>query len=214
MQWDFRLAIQDLHNMGLLDVLLPFFLIFTVVFAILQRSNILGQPDEARKYNVIVALVIGFLVIIPHVLYNPYSSGPYLNIAGTQLPDVVFIINNAIPSISIWIIGVLMVMILLGLFGKEINLWIAPLSTMIFIAAVAIVFYTFAVAANWLQAPYWLNFLNDRGNQSVILILLIFGIVIWFVVGKPGGGAVPREGFFKKLGEAIQSAVGPGAGRP
>jgi len=208
MQWDFRQAIIDLKEVGLLDIILPFFLIFTVIYAILQRSNILGAPEEARKFNVIVAMVIGFLVIVPHVLYgDPYGQSSTLSISvgGRYLPDVVNIINNAVPSISVWIIAILMLLILLGMFGQNIELWQRPLSTWIFIAAAIIVFYVFAVAANWLQAPEWLGWLGERGNQAVILILLIFGIVIWFVVSPGAGGK--KKGLWDSLAEAIQGSV-------
>ena len=75
----------------LTDILLPFLLIFTVIFAILQRSKILGI--DRKNFNVVVALVIGLLVIIPHITGTyPYDR------------DVVNILNNAIPQISIFII--------------------------------------------------------------------------------------------------------------
>ncbi|MBW2995073.1 hypothetical protein KY312_01870 [Candidatus Woesearchaeota archaeon] len=210
MVWNFRQAIQDLSYMGFFDIILPFFLIFTVIYAILQRSNILGSPEEARKFNVIVAMVIGLLVIVPHVMWgDPTGQSPYLSVgsvAGRPVPDVVNIINRAVPQISVWIIAVLMLMILLGMFGSKIELWQRPMSTWIFVAAVIIVFYTFAVAANWLNTPEWLSWLRDRGNQAVLLILLIFGIVIWFVVApeKPKG-----QGLGQKIGEAFEKIVKP-----
>ena len=208
MVWDFRQAIRDLQQMGLFDVILPFFLIFTVIYAILQRSKILGEPEEARKFNVIVAMIIGFLVVAPHVLYGDptgQSSTLSVSVGGRYLPDVVNIMNNAIPSISIWIIAILMLLILLGMFGTDIDLWNRPLSTWIFIAAVLIVFYTFAVAANWFQAPEWLSWLRDRSNQAVILILLIFGVVIWFVISPER--AKKKKGLWESLGGAIEKAV-------
>jgi hypothetical protein len=208
MVWDFRQAIRDLTDMGLLDIVLPFFLIFTVIYAILNRSNILGEKGEAKKFNVIVAMVIGFLVVVPHVMYGDPTGGSAnlsLSVGERQLPDVVNIINAAIPGISIWIIGILMLMILLGMFGGNIDLWQKPLSTWIFFAAVIIVFYTFAVSANWVSTPDWLNWLSDRGNQAVILILLIFGIVIWFVVSADTPNK--KGGIWSDLGEAISKSV-------
>jgi hypothetical protein len=205
---DFRQAIIDLKQMGLLDIILPFFLIFTVIYAILQRSNILGPPGEARKFNVIVAMVMGFLVIVPHVLYGDpsgQSASLSISVGGRYLPDVVNIINNAVPSIAIWIIAVLCLMILLGMFGSQIDLWDRPLSTWIFLGAAGIVFYTFAVAANWLQAPNWLGFLRDRGNQAVLLILLFFGIVVWFVVAPEKKKGTP--GVLESLFSAIKQGV-------
>jgi hypothetical protein len=217
MQWDFRTAIRDLADIGLLDIILPFFLIFTVIYAILERSHILGPTGTARRFNVIVAMVIGFLVIVPHVLYGDptgQSSNLSIQVGGKYLPDVVNIINNAIPAISIWIIAVLMLMILIGMFGADIEIMGTSLGSWIFLGAVAIVFYTFAVAANWLQAPNWLSWLNYRSNQAVILILLIFGVVIWFVVSPERGR---KKGGLQGVLDAIQSAIrpqAPGGGTP
>src|SRR3990170_8188000 len=43
------------------DLVLPFLLVFAVVFAILQKSEILGK--ERRQTDAIVALVVGLLVV-------------------------------------------------------------------------------------------------------------------------------------------------------
>ena len=50
-----------LTNPFFTNVILPFLLIFTVIFAILEKTSLLGQ---GKKYaNIIVALVVGFLFI-------------------------------------------------------------------------------------------------------------------------------------------------------
>ena len=44
-------AIMQLQQMGVLDVLLPFLLVFTIVFAVLQKTKILGTEkvgDEQK----------------------------------------------------------------------------------------------------------------------------------------------------------------------
>ena len=43
------------------NAVLPFLLVFVVIFAILQKSKILG--DEKKQIDAIVALVIGLIVI-------------------------------------------------------------------------------------------------------------------------------------------------------
>ena len=39
-------GIQSLNELGLSDVLLPFLLIFTIMFAVLQKTKVLGKDDE------------------------------------------------------------------------------------------------------------------------------------------------------------------------
>ena len=45
-----------LESYGFTDALLPFLLIFTIVFAVLQKTNILGK--DKKNFNVILALVL------------------------------------------------------------------------------------------------------------------------------------------------------------
>jgi hypothetical protein len=58
------MAVKDtlvfLEKIGLTDVILPFLLVFTVVYGVLQRSKVLGKQ---RKIDAIVALVIGLFVV-------------------------------------------------------------------------------------------------------------------------------------------------------
>lgn len=56
-----NMAETFLSNPLFVEVLLPFVLVFTVVFAILQKSEILGK--EKRQIDAIVALVIGLIVV-------------------------------------------------------------------------------------------------------------------------------------------------------
>ncbi|GAG35226.1 unnamed protein product, partial [marine sediment metagenome] len=55
--------IRVLESWGLTDVLLPFLLIFVVMFAILQKTRILGE--DKKRFNMVIALVIGLMVVIP-----------------------------------------------------------------------------------------------------------------------------------------------------
>jgi len=65
------MALRDvliaIEQIGLTDVILPFILVFTVVFAVLQRSKVLGADEKGNpkaNYNAMVALVIAFFVLI------------------------------------------------------------------------------------------------------------------------------------------------------
>ncbi|MDA1196333.1 MAG: hypothetical protein O2779_00005 [Nanoarchaeota archaeon] len=97
-----------LEEWGLSDVMLPFLLVFVVFFAILEKTNILGE--RARKYNLVIALVIALMVVVPHVtgLY-PVNKDP------------VDIFNEAIPSISIVIVAAMGVLILIGTMGGKVS---------------------------------------------------------------------------------------------
>ena len=65
----FREIINFFDNIGIFDVVLPFLLVFTIVFALLERTKVFGVEDiEGRKYtkknlNSVAAFVIAFLVV-------------------------------------------------------------------------------------------------------------------------------------------------------
>ena len=58
---NFIWVIQTLENQGLTDVLLPFLLIFTIVFAVFQKTEILGKGK--KNFNGVIALVIALATV-------------------------------------------------------------------------------------------------------------------------------------------------------
>ena len=65
----FRNAIDFLNVVGVYDVILPFLLVFTIVFAILEKTKILGIEKAGDKVytkknlNAMVAFISSFLVV-------------------------------------------------------------------------------------------------------------------------------------------------------
>lgn len=172
---DFVQVIQMLEGFGLTDALLPFLLIFTLIFAILQKVKIFGKEKEKKGINVVVALIIGLLVVIPHVT-NDYPAGK----------DVVEIMNSAIPNVSLVVVAILMVLILLGVFGSEVDIAGSSLSGWIALAAFLAVSFIFGRSAGWFTSfPSWLGWLDDPETQALVVVLLVFGILIWFVTKEP-----------------------------
>ncbi len=179
---DFREFFAYLDSIGVADALVPFFLIFTIVFAVLERAKVLG---DRKNFNVIVALAIGLIVVIPHVM-GTYPPGS----------DVVDIINSAIPNVSVIIIAIILFLVLIGTFGVKM-----PLGEGVYIFALlslAAIVYIFGNAAGWWSGiPSWL----DGDTQALLLIILVFGIVIWFITGGGGGGV---SGGFGKIREGLE----------
>ena len=174
-----------LDNWGVSDVLLPFLLVFTIVYAVLAKTKILG---EAKNLNIVLAIVLGLVFVIPHVT------------GGFTTYDPVLVINQALPSVSIVAIAIIMVLILVGLFGVAPG-WSGPLTTWIMISAVAAVVIIFGSAVGWWSGWNWFTDLFGQDAVSLVVILLVFGIIIAFITGggKTQGDKV--EGIFSKLGE-------------
>lgn len=179
--------IYQLDNMGLRDLLLPFILFFTILFAILQKIKIFGT--DSKKYNSIIALVISLTIVIPHVLgqYPPDR-------------DVINIINTALPSVALTIVAIVCVLLLIGMFGAGEMEWIAsPFTGVITLAAIAIVALIFGNAANWWQIPDMLYFLRDPQLQALLVIVIVFWFVIKMVTSEEKEGHGNENGLANLL---------------
>jgi hypothetical protein len=183
-------AIESLVESGFMDVFLPFMLIFVIVFAVLQKSHILGKDEEKRKYNVILALVMGLSVVIPHVI-GRYPVGS----------DPVLIINNVLPNISLIMLGVISFLLIIGVFGANIKIGNTNMTSIIVIFSAIAVISTFGVAAGWFgDLPVWLRFLEDESTQMMFVTILIMGIIISFITSPPK--KEKKNNFFKDMLEA------------
>ncbi|MBN2052097.1 hypothetical protein JW756_01220 [Candidatus Woesearchaeota archaeon] len=164
----FENFIVMLDAWGVTDVLLPFILVFTIVFATMQKTKILGEGK--KNFNVIIALVMGLGVVIPHVVGRyPFNFDP------------VDVINTALPQVSIILVAILMLLLIIGVFGNEIDFAGTPLSGWIVIIAIIAVVGIFGSSVGWFRLPLWLLFLQDPELQALIVMILIFGIIIYFI---------------------------------
>jgi hypothetical protein len=166
----FQEFFANLEAWGFTDVLLPFILVFTIVFAALQKTKILGEGK--KQFNVIIALVMGAAIIFPHV------TGSYMDLIGF---DPVVTINAALPQVSIILVAIIMVLLIIGVFGNELEFANTPLSGWVVLLAFVAVAVIFTSSMGWFSLPDWLYFLNDPQIQSLIIMILVFGLIIWFV---------------------------------
>ena len=188
----FQNFIATLDMIGVTDVLLPFVLIFTIVFATLQKTKILGEGK--RQFNVIVSLVMAFSVVIPHVVGGyPFTFDP------------VDLINRALPQVSIVIVAIVMLLLIIGVFGGDTKVFGTSLSGIVVLFAIVAVVGIFGSAAGWFRMPYWLSFLQNPELKALIVMILVFGVIIWFITkeDKEKGSGEDSKGFLKGISDAI-----------
>ena len=192
----FQSYTQFLSDIGFQDVVLPFFLLFTVIFAVMQKTKPLGKRKEV---NVIFSLVVSLIAIIPHV------TGTYKNY------DVVAAINSAIPQVSYWVVLGVMFLVLLATFGISFNVEGTNadkgLRNLIIWCSLIIVFLIFAQSANWIHWGWLRALLNsiDPNVVALLVIILVFIAVIAFISGPPEDENNKETSWLDYLGELGKS---------
>jgi len=172
----------QLENVGLLDAVLPFILIFAIVFTVIHKTKML---HAAKGIHVLIALVMSLLVVVPHVL-GTYPPGQ----------DVVNIINGALPNVSLVIVIIIAALLVLGIFKPEREE--APFGGFLSILSVIAIIYIFGLSAGWWKTLGMLSFLSSPDIQALVVIILVFALVIFLITAdKPFDDTVNA---FKKIG--------------
>ncbi len=174
-----------MDQQGFLDSLLPFFLFFTIIYAFLEKVNIFGAEEaEARKFNVIISLIIALLVVIPHVA-GIYPPGK----------DVVDIVNKSIPGIVLWTVIIFAVYLLLAPTGimpkisQKLELWVVLL-------AAIVVGMIFAVNTGFVP-PNVLGWLSSQSeNLQVLAFIAGVALILYYLItpSSPAGEAETGSG--------------------
>ena len=181
---------SSLQQFGVLDFLLPFLLVFTIIFAVLQKTHILG---DKKNFNVIISLILGLLFVVPHITQT-YPLGY----------DPVLIINQTLPSISLVAVAAIMLLLLMGIFGTGFAAGAKPIIALI---AIGFVIYIFGAALNFWTGPYDAFSWWTPETTELIIIILVFGVIVWFITKEPGSS--PGGQAVNKLKDTIKSWFQP-----
>ena len=148
------------------QVILPFVLVFTLIFAILEKSKILG--DGKRQINSIVSLAMALILI-----GVPLARG---------------VITDIVPVISVVAVVILVFLLLYGFVGgTERGLLNRPLQIVVGGIAAIVIIVTLMISTGVL--PKIVDFVKGNPSSSQLLQTLFFlvVIVISFVVMLSGG---------------------------
>jgi len=188
-----------LKDIGIFDVFLPFVLIFTIVFAVLQKIKLFDD----KRVNTMIALVMGLATIAPHVLMGTPAPDSVLS---NGLPDVVEIINGAIPGVSVVVVAILMALIVIGVMGKRVELGDSSLSGWIALISFAVVIVIFLAAAGVFKHPTLNRTISANPDLvALVVVILVFAIVIWFITKDDGDQTkMSKEKFGEKFAGLLQ----------
>ena len=142
--------------------ILPFLLVFVLVFAILQKSKLFGEGKS--QIDALIALVIG-LILIGFSQPRDYivTMLPWLAVALVVLL-IVFLIYGFIASdnkdglkIPDWV--------------KKSGIWVAIIFTTILVLA---------ITGSWSILVGWYNDSNILGN---VLVIIAIAVALWIALG-------------------------------
>lgn len=140
-----------------INYILPFLLIFTVVFAILQKSKILG--DGKKQIDALVALVIGLIVV--------------------SFANAVGIINSLLPFLAVSLVIILVFFILISLFyyDKDKGVAIPPglQKGAVALIVISVVVAVLVITGAW---DYLVARWYGSGDSSTISNIIFIAIII------------------------------------
>ncbi len=169
----FREVIDFFTQIGLFDVVLPFLLVFTIVFAIFEKTKVLGTDKiDGHEYtkknlNAIASFVIAFLVI--------------------AAKELVAIINETVAKAVIVLFFSVLFLLLIGSFHKEGEPmylkggWKITFEIIVFLAIVGI----FLDSIKTSDGRTWLQRVGDfagSGSDTLAGSVILLAIVVLFVI--------------------------------
>jgi hypothetical protein len=145
------------------DLMLPFLLVFAIVFAVLQKAEIFGK--DKKQTDAIIALVIGLLVVA----------------VGTAT----HVITNLLPILAVGLVVLLAFFLLWGFAFKagEFNVHKNVQWVIAILAALAVIIAVLYFTPAW---GYIGNLVSGQGSTvlvNVVFVVLIIGAVIAVIYG-------------------------------
>jgi len=183
MGYDFSDVIASLEDIGFYEVALPFLLIFTITFAILQKINIFGE--KSKKFNAIIAIIMAFLVV--------------------RTDAIVTVMNDFLPQISLMALVIVVILLLVGIVltpksSTGFTGWFGGLAMLLAIGGVIIAFISSSEPLG-LEIPDWLMFSGD--DWRLLIGIGIFFVFIAWITADP-----EEPSFVDQIGDALKGLPG------
>ncbi|MDD4877675.1 MAG: hypothetical protein PHO02_01410 [Candidatus Nanoarchaeia archaeon] len=160
---NFSDMIKQLEQMGFYEVILPFMLVFTIMFALLQKIKLFGA--DTKNINIVVAAVIAFFFV--------------------RVPAIIATVNQFLPKISMIVIVLLMFLLILGVLGSgESTGWTGWPFFIGMAGAVIGIIWAVATSVPGLSTswPRWLVLSSQ--DKAILLAVGIFVLLIWVFSDK------------------------------
>lgn len=182
-------AVEFFREFGLFDIVMPFLLVFAIVFAVLEKTALLGvtkvkgESYPNKNLNAAVAFVVAMLVV--------------------AAANIVSVINEALPNIILLLVVLVSFLVLIGVFAKQDDFdfrsqegtWLKIFMILIFLGVVMI----FLGAIRTKEGKSWLewtfNWIVEQWQgpvfASIIIFILAIVTIIWLTSSKGSTSTPP-----------------------
>jgi len=179
-------VMEFFKELGVFDVVLPFILVFTIMFAILERTQLFGVEKVKEKaitkknLNAMVSFVVAFLVV-----------------ASSKLVETITKVSSEIIVLLLLIVFFLM---MVGTFRTYAEIEKGELLTektwrytFMVVIAIAMVFIfldaiTTEAGDTWLDLFLgWLGQFYTNAAVAAILLIIVLIIFMWWITKSPKG---------------------------
>lgn len=165
--------LNQMNELGVFSYVLPFMLVFAIVFGLLQKTRIFGDENKARGINAIIALAVAGISLL-------FDAVPLF-------------FSNIFPKFGIGLAVFLVLIIVLGFFfnpnddnKKGPLLWIG------WFVGIGVVLWALS---EWNDmggfGNFGFGFLSDYLPLIIVVILVVVAII--FIVGGSGGGGSTKK---------------------
>ena len=178
-------AVLSLQQLGIYEVILPFLLVFTISYGILQRVSIFGKQ---KSINTILALAIGLLF-----LQNEY---------------LVVSLNRFLPNVSFIILLVIMFLLLVGIFAGPAKPWGKDALTVAFIFSIIAIIT--ALSTDLLPGEFTASIfefwtaISPPTRSLIVFIILILIVVAVISHEKEDKSKNKGSGFIENFMKGVQ----------
>jgi len=154
----------QLENLGFFDIVLPFLLIFGVVYGILQYMKIFGS--ENKGVHAMIAIILGLLAI--------------------RLPFFSAFLSEISPRLGVGLTILLGLLLLIGLFTPESS---RGTIAWILLSVGAIIFIVILVQTGNVLGDFGLGhgFFSEEIIGWLVMVAVLIGVIVAVVAGRSGG---------------------------
>lgn len=173
--------VSSAEAFGIFEFFLPFILMFAIFYGLLAKTKVFGDGKPARTINLVISLAAAAYIMI----FNP---------AGVTISSFLASFFGETMIVVLALLAFLMVFyLMMNILKPEATWdwtkwgWAILLIVVVLIAGIFISSGGTSIFPG-ISTPFNINFGMDPGTLAVIIVVILTGLVIYFLASSDGGG--------------------------